>query len=165
MEVSKDIIYTKLWGNYVPVPQHEDQNGNMGVTGDNNPLPTREVQSDVMKPVDIQAHLQKQISTHVAASVAPNAENDGSFNNSWIDTDGFDSVAVRAFSNASLQWDIKLVWSDDQANTNGIDYFGQTNANHKVWRMATAGRYLRIRIKNADATTAQTFTASAYLKA
>lgn len=40
-EIDKEVIWTSLFGQAVPVPQHEGKDGSPMITGENNPLPMK----------------------------------------------------------------------------------------------------------------------------
>lgn len=40
-QISRDVLWSSLFGQYVPVPQHEKLDGTMVPTGANNPLPVQ----------------------------------------------------------------------------------------------------------------------------
>lgn len=161
-ESNRDVLWSKLWGAYVPLPQHEKTDKTMVVTGENDPLPTREISSDIMKPVDIQARYSKTIQTHTAVSVAPT---NGYSDSGFIDTEGFNEIALNLSNDAATASSMHALWSSDGVNTQGADWsIISGTQQQKSISIPTKLRYCKIRILNTDAA-AHTMSAWAYLKA
>jgi hypothetical protein len=135
-----------------------DSNGN-GI-GQTNPLAVRQVASDVIVPVDIQARLASTIQTHNAVSVAAS----GNSTSSWIDTDGFLEIAVTVLSDLA-KFNITIQWSNDGNSLQGSDWDVKvsTKTNDSV-SVTTKARYARLFLYNSDTAT-HIMSAWAYLKA
>jgi hypothetical protein len=119
--------------------------------------------SDVMQPVDIQSHYQTTIQTHTGVMAAPNSWNTAA---AWIDTIGFDRIAVTLSNDAAVQSSVNIMWSHDGTNSQGEDSGVITTgtAIRKAGETATKARYAKVSISNADAA-AHTMNAWAFLKA
>jgi hypothetical protein len=141
-------------GGAMPVTlQGLDANGNLKVTVDS---------ANAIIPVAIQDRLPRTIVTQTGAVVTPNG---GANLSSWIDTDGFDKVAVKANSNSALSWEIRVSWSDDNGvSVTGQELGGANVSNNKVYKLDTAARYMRVDLINRDPSSPQTMNGSAYLK-
>jgi hypothetical protein len=117
--------------------------------------------TDIMQPVDIQSHYQTTIQTHNAVSVATVTIS----HSAWIDTNGFDKVAITMLNSAATSSYIDLYWSNDGINVHGANYSQQSStALSKAFEIPTQARYLRISLYNAN-TASNTMSAWAYLKA
>lgn len=117
--------------------------------------------SDIMQPIEIQGHLQTTIQTHNGVTIAPSSSNDSVF----IDTLGFDKIAVTVLNNASTTSAVTIKWSHDGATVVADDSLNITNtANRKAGITDTKARYAQVSITNSD-TAPHIFSAWAYLKA
>jgi hypothetical protein len=119
--------------------------------------------TDIMQPVDIQSHYQILSQTHAGILIAPNTWNTAA---AWIDTNGFDRIAVTLMNDASTQTSVNIVWSHDGVTQHGEDsgVIGVGTAIRKAGETATKARYAKVSISNADAA-AHTMSAWAFLKA
>lgn len=125
-----------------------------------NPLPIKVSNSDVIQPIDIQSHLQSTIQTHNAVSVAAS----GIGYSNWIDTLGYDKVALTVKNDASTSMNITLDWSSDGLTIQGADTNLSTGTQQtRALITDTKARYLRVELFNGD-TVAHTMSAWAYLK-
>lgn len=110
----------------------------------------------------LNSHLQKTIQTHNAVSVAGS---NGTSASSWIDTDGFDKLAVTLLNDASTSSSITIFWSNNGSTSHGIDdNLVNNTVNVKSTILDTKSRYAMIRLNNADAA-AHTMSAWVLLKA
>jgi hypothetical protein len=122
------------------------------------------VGTSVMQPVDIQNRLQTTTQTHNAVSVALSGT---STQTNFIDTAGFDTVAVTVMNDVNTQQNgVNLFWSNDGTTLHGSETLlasavGQTRAAST----AIKARYLKVQLTNGDASAAHTMSAWAYLKA
>jgi hypothetical protein len=94
---------------------------------------------------------------------APNSWNTAA---AWIDTIGFDRIAVTLSNDAAVQSSVNIMWSHDGTNSQGEDSGVITTgtAIRKAGETATKARYAKVSISNADAA-AHTMNAWAFLKA
>ncbi|HLI46447.1 MAG TPA: hypothetical protein VKU94_04570 [Geobacterales bacterium] len=130
---------------------------------DATPIPVKQVQSNIVIPIDIQAHLQSTIQTHNAVSIPASG---GSSPSAWIDTDGFDKVAFVMKNDATVTSNCDIRWSADGSNIHGVDFAVLGGANqYKTYIVDTKARYVQFSLINSDTASAHTFTAYAYLKA
>jgi hypothetical protein len=119
--------------------------------------------SEVMQPVDIQSRYQQTIQSHAGVMVAPNV---WSSMTGWIDTNGFDSIALTVKNDAATNAKGNIDWSHDAANTHGSDIVIPTSANFTLaGSVPTKARYAKVVIQNQDAAASHTLSAWAYLKA
>jgi hypothetical protein len=128
---------------------------------ENNPLAIVIVGSEAIIPTDDQNRLQTTIQTHNAVSVATVAWSLGS----WIDTDGFDKIAINLKNDANTSSQVNVDWSADgstQIGTEALLSSGTSNIRSGI--TDTKARYARFGIYNGD-TIAHTMSAWAYLKA
>lgn len=118
--------------------------------------------SNVIQPIDIQSHLQTTIQTHNAVSVATVTASNGT---SWLDTDGFDKIAVTLLNDASTSSSLSIQWSSDGTTIQGYDLsiIPTGTGQQRSAITDTKMRYARIQIYNGD-TAAHTMSAWAYLK-
>lgn len=118
--------------------------------------------SSIMQPVDIQNHLQTTIQTHNAVSVAAGATSSGA----WIDSNGYDKVAVNVKSDASTTYNVNVDWSTDggTTQTGSTTVVASSASFTKTGIVDTQARYLRVTIVSGDVA-AHTMSAWAYLKA
>lgn len=184
-EINKDIIYTSSIGANVPLPQHEKADGQMALSGENNPLPSANYvqspsgiyipqkgnadgdanvnlnSSNIMLGVDIQSRYATTIQTHNAVTIAASGYSTGA----WIDAGNFDKVAVTLVNDAQTTSAVNVAWSHDgsvvHANENNI--LSGTN-NQKTAITDVKARYFRLVVTNGD-TASHIMSAWAYLKA
>jgi hypothetical protein len=124
-------------------------------------LPTKEVESTIIKPVDIQARYAQPIQTHNAVSVAASGWSVGS----WIDCTGFDKIAGTLKNDAATTSTGNVEWSNDGVTVHGIEPFFVTGTSaNKVGVVDVKGRYAKFSINNGDAAS-HIMSAWAYLKA
>lgn len=112
-EVTKDLQFTKLWGNYVPLPQHEKADGSMSMTGENNPLPMDMSSSRIIQPVDIQARLTQIIQTHTNQALLATT---GTSTSAWVNVEGFDKIHCHLANDAATNSRMDVQWSEDGVN-------------------------------------------------
>lgn len=115
-------------------------------------------------PVDIQSRLASTIQTHNGAVVTPSGSSFGSYASSWIDCDGFDKIAITVFNDASVNSDVQVIWSNDNANQHGVEALGVSNNRYRPHLTDIKSRYARLFISNPDAAP-HTFNAWVMLKA
>lgn len=119
--------------------------------------------SNIMQPVEIQGHLQTAIQTHNAVSVGPT---NGTASSAWMDTNGYDQVALTLMNDAGVSSSGTLQWSYDGTNIHGEETVlaaGGT-ARYRTASTDTKARYVRVILTNPDAA-AHTMSAWLYLKA
>jgi hypothetical protein len=121
--------------------------------------------SNIRQPQDIQSHLQTTIQTHNAVSVPTGTWNQSS---SWIDTDGFDKVAISILSDLTVAGSALVLWSNDGSTrhvSESLSLVPNNNAFTTTGAITdTKARYMQVSVKNTD-TVNRTFTVFAYLKA
>lgn len=118
--------------------------------------------TNIMQPIDIQSHLQTTIQTHNAVSVAASA---APFNASWIDSNGYDKLAVTLLSDATTTNNATVAWSNDGVTQHGFDTIisNGSGGTTRSGILDTKARYFKVSIFNGD-TVAHTMSAWAYLK-
>jgi hypothetical protein len=120
--------------------------------------------SEAIVPVDIQNRLSQTIQTHNAVSVGASAT---SANSGWIDCDGFDKLGVTFLNDASKNFSISILWSNDAVSQQGGDMDVKstgTNSAYSSTIVDVKARYAKVSLYNTD-TIAHTVSAWAYLKA
>jgi hypothetical protein len=165
-KVEKELQYTLLNGILVPVPQHIDASGNFVATGENNPLPTKEMTTDYQKPVEIQSAMQDVIQTHNAVTVPTNNNNT---NPDWKDLNGITEVGVTVQSDSNTgQFSCVILWSNDMVNIHGATTALPTAvaiwANSRGTTVRTSARFAKVIIINADTAAAHTMSSWLYKK-
>jgi hypothetical protein len=119
-------------------------------------------QADAIVPVDIQNRLASTIQTHSGVVVAATT---GTSASAFIDTDGFDKIAISLYNDAQTNSGAYLEWSNDNATAHGAETIIATaTARNKISITDTKARYVRLVIQNTDAAP-HTMNAWAYLKA
>jgi hypothetical protein len=142
------------------VPQHEDVNGDYKTTGEKNPLPVSVEDSGGAAQVDIQYRKQKAIQTHAPAVVAAN----GTANGVYIDTDGYNEIAVTLTNDAATANQVHFHWSvDNGATLNALEMMTTSTISSSAVIVPIKSRYVRVVLKNGDAAP-HTMSAWAYLK-
>jgi hypothetical protein len=119
--------------------------------------------AEVIQPVDIQSRYSQTIQLLNAVSNVAN----GWSNSAFIDTDGFDVIAITYMNDAATTSRALLQWSNDGVNIHGEDAvtLPTTTGTKLVGDTRTRARYVRLGIWNGDTTLAHTMSAWAYLKA
>jgi hypothetical protein len=119
-------------------------------------------ESQVTLPTDIQTHLQQIIQTHAGVTVAPSTWN----NSGWIDTDGFDKIAINLKNDAAVNSQITADWSHDNGSTiiGNETPLATSNGQTRATIIDTKCRYIRINVQNGDAAS-HVISTWAYLKA
>lgn len=117
--------------------------------------------SDIMQPVDLQSRYQQTIQTHTATMVAP----DGVGQSVYVDTNGFDRLAVTVTTDSTMGTKIQLVWSNDGVSQHGVDSLSSTPDKWYTHETATKARYVKIYVVNNDASAPHTMSSWTYLKA
>jgi hypothetical protein len=128
-----------------------------GKYGKNNVL----IHSDIQMPVEIQSRFTKTVQTHNAVSIAGN----GTSNSSIVSCDGFDKVSVSAVMTSGTGMSIWLDWSFDGSTFFGGTPLSTTSSTQASVEFTVQAPYLRVGIKNNDATNPKTTSAFAYFKA
>jgi hypothetical protein len=130
--------------------------------GSDNPLATRQIDSDIIIPVDVQARLSETIQTHNAVSVGAST---GTSDSAWVDTDGFTEVGITIMNDAGTASLLHIYWSNDGVTNQGAIYNALTGTdNLKSYTTPTRARYIKVRLGNTDAI-AHVMSAWVYLKA
>lgn len=135
-----------------------DANG-VGI-GSANPLPIKNIGSDIMMPVDVQSHYQQTIKTHNAVSVGASVWS----LSSWIDANGFDKIGVTMINDASTASTLNVEWSNDGVSQHGGETIVASSTSNKSGITEIKARYVRVSILNSD-TIAHVMSAWAFLKA
>jgi hypothetical protein len=119
--------------------------------------------SDAILPMGVEYRKQKMIPAHSSTNVLPNAWNTIS---GWIDTDGFESIAVTLKNDAATLAKANIDWSHDQSVTAGSEQVIAPASNFSLaGAVPTKARYAKISIQNQDGAAAHVFFSWAYLKA
>lgn len=131
--------------------------------GNDNPLAVNVMQGSGALGTDIQSHLQTTIQTHNAVSVTAN---NGFSSSSWIDTDGYDKIAIITKNDAATASNININWSPDNGTTLvGFEaIIPSATVQYRAGITDTKARYCRIDVVNGD-TIAHTMSSWVYLKA
>jgi hypothetical protein len=118
--------------------------------------------SSVILPSDIQSHYQQTIQTHNAVSVGASV----SSNSGYIDTDGFNDIALNMKNDAQTTSYAHIYWSNDGVTDCGYEanVLLSNTLIIKSAQIATKARYFKLSLVNGD-TIAHTMSAWAYLKA
>lgn len=128
-------------GYFVPV----DESGNVGMS--------------------LTGRKQTQAQTHNAVSVGSGS---GSYNNTWIDCNGYDQVGVTMLADAGVAGTgVYAAWSNDGVTQHGYENVIPTSglaSTSKSGGVPVRARYLKLQAFNSDATT-HTMSTWAYLKA
>jgi hypothetical protein len=130
--------------------------------GEDNPLAVRQIQSDVILPIDIQSRYAQTIQTHNAVSVPASGSSSSTL---WIDCDGFTNVAFTLYNDAGTNSTVQLSWSHDGSTQHGTDTPIIDTNRWKTGETGVKARYMRVFIANNDATLAHTMSSWVYLKA
>jgi len=154
-----DILYTSIFGGFMPIPQHMKADGTMVATGENNPMP---IMTLGMLPIQFQETLRSQlpIATHTGVIIGANAWNTGT----WIDVRGYDKVGLNVSMTAGTGMTIKIETSFDNSS-----YFSEkTVYDGTALTFADCidipAPYIRVTIKNKDATNPKTTNAQIFAK-
>lgn len=120
--------------------------------------------SDIMQPIDIQSHYQQTIQTQSASMIAPSGY---SIPATYLDSNGFDKIAISLVNDATTACGVHVYWSHDGTTLHGADYGLLPNAVRKdgVAIADTKARYFKVVLVNYDTTAPHTMSAWAYLKA
>jgi len=149
---------------YAPslVPQHEDVNGDYKRTGEINPLPVSVEDGGAAAQVDIQYRKQKMVPTHAGVLITNGSTSFGT--NVWIDTDGFNEIALTLINSVAGNTLFDVYWSHDNATIHGANY-GQGNsaALAKGIVLPILARWVKISVGN-NHTAPSTISAWTYLK-
>jgi len=118
--------------------------------------------SDVMQPIEIQGSLTQTIQTHNALSIGANAWS----SSSWIDATGFSKICATASMVSGTGMTIVVDFSHDGVNYfSGVTVYDSTgNSFAPSTDMPISAKYVRVGVKNKDATNAKTTSAYAFLK-
>lgn len=118
--------------------------------------------SDIMQPVEIQGHIQTTVQTHSGVTVAPT----GSGQSAWIDSLGFDKVAVTFLNDAGTASSLSIQWSNDGATVQGYEsLIPSSTVKEKSGIVETKARYFKVLLWNNDSAAPHVMSAWAYLKA
>lgn len=116
--------------------------------------------SNVIQPVDIQSRYSQTIQTHNAVSVGANNYSVGS----WIDTNGFDKIAVSLLNDGAFICSIDVHWSNDGVTQHSWETGASSSGSSKNAIFDTKARYARVKLVNGEAA-AHVMSAWVYLKA
>lgn len=124
--------------------------------------------SDVMQPVDVQSHYQtsQQIIANVMASPMV-GQSPGTVTSAWVDTNGFDRVAVTFSNDAAADSYGDIQWSHDGLNYHSAD-FGLIPLNSNTKKgivFETKARYMKVVVANKDTAAPHAMNVWVYLKA
>jgi hypothetical protein len=156
-----DILYASIFGGVMPIPQHMKADGTMVATGENNPMP---IMTLGMLPIQFQETLRtiSTIQMHNSVNIPANTWNSSGF----IDTTGFDKVCLSVNMTSGTGMTVNIDFSHDGstffANPAGIFFDGA--ASYCAFECPLMARYIRVAIKNKDATNAKTTSSFVYLK-
>jgi len=143
------------------VPQHEDVNGDYKTTGEKNPLPVSIEDSGGAAQIDVQYRKQQAIQTHAPVSVAAN----GTANGTYIDTYGFNEIAVTLTNDAATSNQVHFHWSNDNGVTlHALEMMPTSTISSSAVITQTKARHVRVVLKNGDGAAPHTMSAWAYLK-
>lgn len=130
--------------------------------GQSSPLPTKVIESTIMQPVDLQGRYQQTIQTHNAVSVTATT---GTSASSWIDTNGFNEIALNILNDANTASKADIHWSSDGVTIHGQDKdVLSSSVSSKSTIIPTKLRYMKVILFNTDASS-HIMSAWAYLKA
>lgn len=129
--------------------------------GQENPLPSRLSEADVMVPVDIQGRYASTIQTHSAVLVPATT---GTSDSAYIDCDGFDKLSYTMKNDASTNNAVTVIWSNDGVTQHYFENSPVDNNMYKGGVLDIRARYVKIRVSNTDAAP-HTMNAWIYLKA
>jgi hypothetical protein len=123
------------------------------------------ISSNSMTPIDVQSRLQTTIQTHNAVNIPLSGNSYG--NNTWMDCDGFDKIAITLLNDAVANNDVDVFFSNDGVSIHAQERLtlSAVSTQYRDGITDTKARYFKIRVSNNDATLAHTMSAWAYLKA
>jgi hypothetical protein len=144
------------------LPQHADENGNYVATGDNAPMPVKVQFVKGMVPVQFQETLRTQlpIVTHASVIIGANAQNVSG----WLDVRGYDKIAVNATMTSGTGMTIKIETSFDNSTYFSEKTLYDGSANAYVDTVDVPAPFIRLLVKNKDATNPKTTNASVFAK-
>jgi hypothetical protein len=125
-------------------------------------LPTKEVESTIIKPVDIQARYAQPIQTHNAVSVGASSSVSGT----WVDTSGFSEIGVTMLNDSATNSGAFIQFSNDGVTLHGEDVINTITSNNQQRKSGSkpiSARYARLVLINGD-TVAHIMSAWMYLK-
>jgi hypothetical protein len=113
------------------------------------------------QPIEIKTRVQNTVQTHNAVSVAAGATS----TSAWVDSSGFNEVAITLLNDAATSNKLDIEWSNDGTNVQGLEsvLVGSTESK-RVANTSIKSRYFRTLVTNSD-TVAHTLSAWSYLKA
>lgn len=118
--------------------------------------------SEIMQPVDIQSHYQQTIQGHVGVTIPPE-----SYSSSvWIDTAGFNELAISVQCASSQSHAMTTDWSFDGVNPQGFESVKDlpSAGTRMTVSIPTKARYIKFNVRN-NLTTPNTVSSWVYLKA
>lgn len=120
------------------------------------------VGSDVMQPVELQGSLSQTVQTHNAVSIPAN----GWSSSGWMDATGFSKVSATASMVSGTGMTVVVDFSHDGINYfSGVTVYDSTGTTFAPSTdMPIAAKFVRVGVKNKDATNAKTTSAYAFFK-
>jgi hypothetical protein len=154
-----DILYASIFGGVMPIPQHMKADGTMVATGENNPLP---IMTLGMLPIQFQETLRTQLPTitHQSVIIGANAQNVSG----WIDVRGYDKLAVNTTMTGGTGMTVKVETSFDNSTYFSEKTLYDGTANAYVDTIDVPAPFVRLLVKNKDATNPKTTNASIFAK-
>lgn len=118
--------------------------------------------SDVQLPVEIQGRATQTIQSHNAVSIPANGWN----SSSWFDVSAYDKVAVSANMTSGTGMTLNVDFSHDGVNffANSYSIFYDGTQPSPAFEIPVMSKFVRVSIKNKDATNAKTTSAYLFLK-
>lgn len=107
---------------------------------------------------------QETVVTHVNATANATSGTYGNYSSSWIDTDGYDQVAVSFTKDGAEQMSVSVIWSADNTITHGQDWDVKiTTKTQDSIIVPTKLRYCKVYLYNLG-TASHVVNSWAYLK-
>jgi hypothetical protein len=118
--------------------------------------------SDAILPMGGEYRKQKMTQTHSGINIIANSFN---VSTSWIDTDGFDKVALTMLNDANATCSMDLFWSHDQSTIQGkeVAALSSSAVRERAGVVDTKARYMKVVVVNGDAAP-HVFSSWIYLK-
>jgi hypothetical protein len=116
--------------------------------------------SDYQAAVDIQNRYQKTVQAHNNASIAATSYT----SSEWIDTQGFNEIAITLLNDATTSSNCEILWSHNASTRHGTEIgVSSGTGRDRTASVTTKARYVKLNVYNADTTT-HTFSSWIYLK-
>lgn len=155
-QIDKAVIYSNFSGGYIPLPQHENTDGQMVLTGKNNPMPMQFEFANGQMPMEKQSTKCDLVQPQASVPVSPNGTN----TSQYYPLTGFTDIAVTFQSSASDVNTVELLWSHDGVNMiNAETILPSGTRSSGAWRNKRLAEFVAIRVTNGNGSSVRTMSA------